>query len=42
MNFGSFISGFVAIRDPLTRQVGGVFAIDIDAGQWQKRSRSIA
>ena len=34
--YGSFISGFVAIRDPLTRQVMSVLGIDIDAGQWQK------
>ena len=34
--YGSFISGFVAIRDSVTGQVMGVLGIDIDASLWQK------
>ena len=34
--YGSFISGFVALRNPLTGQVMSVLGIDFDASQWQK------
>jgi signal transduction histidine kinase/CheY-like chemotaxis protein len=36
--WGSFVSGFAAIRDPTTGRIIAVLGIDINASEWQKMS----